>query len=165
MLQGITVLLGTVSLDAIGYMSSRKSTGILWSSLSFAPASFSEFCIVSTSGKYFFQVSVFLGRSSRKCEKKNGLPKLYNILEKQSGKTWAFVVYFVSLEFLNRNKYSLMNQELSCRNYACILNIKLYRKKYISQGCGRLVRPCPISFRTSRKFLFTCPWISTNVLS
>ena len=27
------------------------------------------------------------------------------------------------------------------------------------------VRPGPISFRTSWKFLFTCPWTSTNVLS
>ena len=26
---------------------------------------------------------------------------------------------------------------------------------------ARLVRPGPISFRTSRKFLFTCPWTST----
>ena len=26
---------------------------------------------------------------------------------------------------------------------------------------ARLVRPNPISFRTSRKFLFTCPWTST----
>ena len=46
--------------------------------------------------------------------KKNSLHKLYNILEKGSGKTWAFAVYFVSLEFLNRNKYSLMIHELSC---------------------------------------------------
>ena len=30
---------------------------------------------------------------------------------------------------------------------------------------ARLVRPGPISFRTSRKFLYTYPWTSTNVLS
>ena len=30
---------------------------------------------------------------------------------------------------------------------------------------ARLVRPGPISFRTSWKFLFTCPWTSKNVLS
>ena len=30
---------------------------------------------------------------------------------------------------------------------------------------ARLVRPGPISFRTSWKFLFTCSWTSTNVLS
>ena len=53
-------------------------------------------------GKVFFQVSVFLGRSGRKFEKKYGLHKLLDILENQSGETWAFTVYFVSFEFLNR---------------------------------------------------------------
>ena len=67
---------------------------------------------------------------SMECEIKNSLHKLYNILEKQSGKTWTFAVNFVSLEFLNRNKYLLMIQELSCRNSVCILNIKLYRKMH-----------------------------------
>ena len=37
------------------------------------------------------------------------------------------------------------------------------------QGCGNtmpdLSIPGPISFRTSWKFLFICPWTSTNVLS
>ena len=29
---------------------------------------------------------------------------------------------------------------------------------------ARLVRPCPISFRTSWTFLFSCPWTSTKLL-
>ena len=30
---------------------------------------------------------------------------------------------------------------------------------------AQLVQPGPFSFKTSQKFLFTCPWTSTNVLS
>ena len=91
----ITVPLGTMSLSAIGFISIRNKFGhdlfcALW------PESSCKF--QSIFGKDFFQVSVFLSQSSRKFEKKYGLHKLQNILENQSGETWAFTGYFVSLE-------------------------------------------------------------------
>ena len=71
-LQGITVLLGTLSLEAIGLMRVRNKSGHTLVNPKFcstdmiylsdwkhsfsqiAPTSFSEFCIVSTLGKDFF---------------------------------------------------------------------------------------------------------------
>ena len=75
-----------------------------------AAAIFCKICAVSILGNDFCLASVFIGGSSRKFGKKYCLPKLLNILEKQSGEIETFDAYFALL------------------NYLCFLLIKLYRK-------------------------------------
>ena len=53
-------------------------------------------------GKRIFPGQCILGPERQEFEKKYGFHKL--ILSNQSGEAWAFTVYFVSLELLNRNE-------------------------------------------------------------
>ena len=55
-------------------------------------------------GKIPFSGQCILGLEQQEIRKKDGFHKLLTILGNQSGKTWAFTVYFVSLEILNKNK-------------------------------------------------------------
>ena len=67
------------------------------------------------------------------------------------------VVNVVSI--LNVEQYLILTYLLTICLH--LKNLKAGMWKYHA----RLVRPGPISFRTSLKFLFTCPWTSTSVLS
>ena len=74
------------------------------------------------------------GQEQQKIKKKVQSPQTF--LDKQSGKIQTFDTYFVFLECLIKNKCRLMIQELSCRNYLCLLHIKLYKKmQWYSETC------------------------------
>ena len=88
------------------------------------------------------------------------------------------IIYPAKIFWCYGNKYDI-NTCLCFDNYSfCPLPSMIGFKKSLKNSCwtyslstiwytglwkyhARLVRPGPISFRTSRKFLFTCPWTST----
>ena len=61
-------------------------------------------------------------------------------------------------------KYKHIKEQLSDSQWYHSFNIfckKIFPKPGQWKYHARLVRPGPISFRTSQNFLFTCPWTST----
>ena len=131
---GITVLLGTVNFGGIGFISVRNKFGRNLVNPNFCSADTWSFFRLEALLKPYssckFQLILYcfhfrkilfpgrciLGPDQQEIWKKGRSQQTLKYFSKQSGKTLAFAVYFVSLELLNRNKCWLMIQELFCRS-------------------------------------------------
>ena len=58
----------------------------------------------------YFPGQCILAPERQEIWKKYGLHKLLDILENQSGETWAFTAYFVSLEFFEQELVLINDQ-------------------------------------------------------